>query len=487
MRMLSRFLTDRRGGFSPIFALILLPIAGAAGMAVDYGRAAATHDALQAAADATALAVINPRYSQAEVKAAAQSIFAAQLREKYGLTVDTEMEATLSPDGKSVTIAVVGSVKNSFMQVLGQPYTPVGVTSTGLRGLDNSLELALVLDNTGSMSTDNKLVTLKSSANLLIDTLTADPQAKVKIGVVPFSTYVNVGMNNRGASWLSGSQDYSTSNTTNSCTTPTTTCKTYATTNVQSCKKVNCTTVQSCTTNDGVKTCTPVQQCQNQCTVTGTTQTCTAWNYGPQVCTPKTTVTNYKWSGCVQSRNHPLNLSDDNSGTPYPALMNQTCGSPIVPLTTNKTTVKSAINAMGASGETYIPAGLVWGLNILSPGQPFTEGDAYDGQNRKPRKALVLMTDGVNTKSMTSTTNGTHNGSSTALANDYTSKLCTTVKSRNIEVYTIALMVTDATVQNLLQACATSASNFFNATDTAGLESAFKKIALSLQTPYLGN
>lgn len=109
------------------------------------------------------------------------------------------MDATIAPDGRSVTIAVLGSMKNSFMTVLGQPITPVGVQSAGLRGLDNSLELALVLDNTGSMLTDNKPVTLKFSANLLVDTLTADANAKVKIGVVPFSVYVKVGTGNRGS------------------------------------------------------------------------------------------------------------------------------------------------------------------------------------------------------------------------------------------------------------------------------------------------
>lgn len=80
--MLSRFLSDRRGGFSPIFSLNLLPIIGAAGIAVDYGRAVYTRDALQAAADATALAVIRPRYSRPEVKTVAKSFFDAQRREK---------------------------------------------------------------------------------------------------------------------------------------------------------------------------------------------------------------------------------------------------------------------------------------------------------------------------------------------------------------------------------------------------------------------
>jgi Flp pilus assembly protein TadG len=487
MRMFKRFLDDRRGGLTPAFAILLVPLLGVAGLAVDYGRAVYTKTALQAAADATALAVINPRYTTAQVKDAAKAIFEAELREKYNLEIPTSMEVTMAPDGKSVTVTVVGSVRNAFLQIIGKPATPVGVVSTGLRGLDNTLELALVLDNTGSMLADNKLPTLKSAATLLVDTLFADANAKVKIGVVPFSVYVNVGMGNRGAAWLSGSADYSTSSTTQSCTTPQTTCKTYTTTNVQSCVKVNCTTTQSCTTNDGVKTCKPVQSCQNQCTTTGTTQTCSVWNYGPQVCTPKTTTTNYKWSGCVQSRAYPLNLTDDTPTTAYPALMNQTCGSAIVPLTSSTATIKAAINGMTASGETYIPAGMVWGMNVLSPTAPFTEGDAFDGANRKPRKAIVLMTDGINTKSMTSTTVGTHTGTNTTQANDYTAKICVNAKAKNIEIYTIALMVNDAAVQTMLQACATSGENYFNATDTAALEAAFKKIALSLQTPYLGH
>ena len=101
---------------------------------------------------------------------------------------------------------------------------------------------------------------------------------------------------------------------------------------------------------------TTKQQCQQQCTTTGTKQVCSEWNKGPQQCTTKTTTTNYKWSGCVQSRPSPNHLTDDNTALPYAALMNQTCANPIVPLTDNKTIVKAAINALTATGETYIPA-----------------------------------------------------------------------------------------------------------------------------------
>jgi hypothetical protein len=38
----------------------------------------------------------------------------------------------------------------------------------------------------------------------------------------------------------------------------------------------------------------------------------------------------------------------------------------------------------------------------------------------------------------------------------------------------------------MLKSCASSGENYFNAADAASLEAAFKKIALALQTPYLG-
>lgn len=488
MTMFNRYRDDVSGAFAPLFALLLVPLIMIAGMAVDYGRVVYARSALQAVVDSTTLAVTSPKYpDQASVEIAAERIFTSQLREKYGLELPTQLDVELGDGGKSVTVRASSNVKSTLLAAVGFPYTSIGAHAKGMRGLDNSVEVALVLDTTNSMNVNNKLPTLKTSANLLVDILTEGGTDKVKFAVVPFANYVNVGLSNRGASWLSNSNDYSTTNTTTSCTTPTTTCKTWVTQNKQTCVNVNCVPKQNCTTNDGVQTCTTTQQCQQQCTVTGTQQVCSVWNYGPQVCTPKTTTTNFFWSGCVQSRPSPNHLTDGNTGVPYPALMlttkNSPCASPIVPLTNNKTVVKAAINALTAKDETYVPAGLIWGLNVLSPTLPFTEGAAYDPNNRKPRKALVLMTDGENTKSL----NGTmHNGNSTANANTATTTLCTNIRNQGIEIFTIAFMVTVPATQTMLKGCASNTENFFDATDAAALEAAFRKIAAQLQTPYLG-
>jgi hypothetical protein len=66
------------------------------------------------------------------------------------------------------------------------------------------LEIALVLDNTGSMNFGGKLDALKSSATGLVDTLLdkAPDSGDIRIALVPFAQYVNVGTAHQHASWI---------------------------------------------------------------------------------------------------------------------------------------------------------------------------------------------------------------------------------------------------------------------------------------------
>ena len=66
----------------------------------------------------------------------------------------------------------------------------------------------------------------------------------------------------------------------------------------------------------------------------------------------------------------------------------------ITPMTSTKSTVDTAIDALVAKGNTVIPAGLLWGWRVLSSTEPFTEGAAYNDE--KWVKAIVLLTDGDN-------------------------------------------------------------------------------------------
>ena len=101
------------------------------------------------------------------------------------------------------------------------------------------------------------------------------------------------------------------------------------------------------------------------------------------------------------------------------------------------------------------------------------------------------MTDGANSKLMRAS-NGAHDVSPTPYpdspavqANTYTAELCTNIKAKNIEVFTVAFNVTDPTIKSILSTCATDSSHYFDATDTGKLLTAFQNIGDSLRSLYI--
>ena len=75
----------------------------------------------------------------------------------------------------------------------------------------------------------------------------------------------------------------------------------------------------------------------------------------------------FAFFGCVGSPAYPKNVEDTDPTRRYPGLLEtgSSCGSEITPLTANHGQVISAIEKLSAVGETYIPAGMAWGLGIL--------------------------------------------------------------------------------------------------------------------------
>ena len=66
------------------------------------------------------------------------------------------------------------------------------------------LELALALDNTGSMSSANKMTELKKAAHSLARTLkkAAGKPGDVKVAIIPFDTTVNIGTSYKDQPWF---------------------------------------------------------------------------------------------------------------------------------------------------------------------------------------------------------------------------------------------------------------------------------------------
>jgi hypothetical protein len=157
--------------------------------------------------------------------------------------------------------------------------------------------------------------------------------------------------------------------------------------------------------------------------------------------------------------------------------------------------VTSAIEELQPDGSTVIPAGLLWGWRVLSPGEPFTEGAAYDEEKRV--KAIVLLTDGEN--DIAGGSNGWnhslynafgyaengHLGSTSgynaeATLNAKTAQVCTAIKAKDIRIYTIGFQVSDSTTQNLLKNCATEPDMYYNSPSNSQLAVIFKDIAQGL-------
>jgi hypothetical protein len=78
-------------------------------------------------------------------------------------------------------------------------------STTTVTRQDRAMELALVMDNTGSMSQNNKMSSMQSAATSLLDILfgTSDTANLLNVAVVPFVTMVNVGSSY--TSWIQAS------------------------------------------------------------------------------------------------------------------------------------------------------------------------------------------------------------------------------------------------------------------------------------------
>lgn len=478
LQLARRFRKNESGATITIFAFSAVGLICLAGVVVDYGRLTKAHASLQAATDSAALAAARlPSKDPTAMRTAANNFFVANTIGIDGHNIQITNFTFASTTG-TVSIETSGVLDTSLMSLAGFKTMGFSARSAAVKEVTGTVEMALVLDNTWSMSdsaggSDSKITVLKAAAKSLVSTVLNEGGANVKIGIVPFADYVNVGTANRDASWISVPADYSTTST-------------------RTCTKKNtkdvCTkgTPATCTrTVDGVREtydCTP-QTCKT--TTVPEYETCSGGG-----------TTNYRWFGCVYTRNSGSTLLLPDQGTAvYKGIQqtSQTCLNPIVPLTNNKTTLTSAIdglivNSGGYKPATYIPDGMVWGVNVLSNAAPFSEGAAYDAANKLPRKALVLMTDGANTR-VFNNAKGDHSDLSTNAAtkatqvtkvNSDTVRVCTEAKARKIEVFTVAFAVTDVAAKTMLQDCASDPAHYYDATDAAALASAFQAIGQSL-------
>lgn len=221
--MIRRFLQDIRANYALATIIAALPIMGGLAFAIDYAEMQrekqAMMNALDAAGIATARQVVSGA-SDAELVAYANDFFTANLGPVN--PADTTLDVTLpSTDNGGGTLELAAALNYHphfypvFAALLNNGNgTAIRVDAKTRVRLKNTLEVALVLDNSGSMnyygggSSQKRIDLLKTAANELVQTL-ADEADKIKqvnkpvqFGLVPFAASVNVGPQHAGAAWM---------------------------------------------------------------------------------------------------------------------------------------------------------------------------------------------------------------------------------------------------------------------------------------------
>lgn len=468
---LSAFARSVRGNIAIISAICAVPVALAVGVAVDLSHQNSVREHTQDSLDAAILAAASSTAeSQGDIERIIRDYLNANLAE---IDLEDDYELIVEVDERRIDATIEGLTPTFFAGVVGQSRLPVNVNAAAVRGGGQVVELVLVVDNTWSMSADagdglTRIMALKQAARALVDGIMIEG-AEVRVGLVPYADYVNVGMQNRNASWLNVEREYST------------------------------TTAPTCTIISTRRTCTGGVRGVRTVLVDGVPTPQTYWVV-PQTCqdvpiTPYESCNNgrtttYSWYGCVLSRNvGMLRRTDDQMTIRYtgPVQTSQTCLNPIVPLTNNRSSINSAIDGLiinigSYRPETYIPSGLIWGVNVLTPSAPFTEGAEYSDD---VRKIIVLMTDGANTLNYRAR-DGRHVAAANSISADTDSRaICDLARGRGIQVYTVGLAVPSGPPRDLMRYCATTEANAFDASDASELVQAFRGIARSINAVRL--
>jgi Flp pilus assembly protein TadG len=204
MNVLKRFRRNDEAAVGIIFGLALVPMMGLTGVAVDYSRSAAVRNELQVAADATSLTLAKQSIAEtaAQYNTRAQQVFNANWQGRFGASLQS---LTVTKGTDKFKVDATARVNYAVMSIFGVTSGDVAASATSGWGL-TKIEIALVLDNTGSMGWSNKMQELKKAlcgdqtcGNLnptsgfvkkMKDAAVLNNQ--IRVSLVPFDTSVRV-------------------------------------------------------------------------------------------------------------------------------------------------------------------------------------------------------------------------------------------------------------------------------------------------------
>ncbi|MGO4194349.1 pilus assembly protein TadG-related protein [Rhizobium sp. YAF28] len=161
----SAFLSDRSGNFGIMTALLMVPLVGSAGLALDYAHALSLRTQLYAAADAAAVGAVSEKSDAVAAamtmkgngtisvaKTDARSIFFSQMSgELTSVPVELSIDVTKTANKINSFVSFSASVPTTFMHVLGQDSITISGTATAEYQTASFMDFYILLDNTPSM------------------------------------------------------------------------------------------------------------------------------------------------------------------------------------------------------------------------------------------------------------------------------------------------------------------------------------------------
>lgn len=519
---MNSFFTREEGNFGILSGILIPVLFGAAALAVDYTNLSNAKAELQDYVDAAVLAVSNRRDEGAEKTEIFKKFLESELsaNEDYTLVAQSLKQVNgvdfLRTDA-TATVEVPLYFMGRFM-----PNKVSVAASTTLSTL--SIEIAVALDNTGSMGSGG-IKALKDASHALIDTLEEvdTSQQSLKVGLVPFVTSVNVKGEGFNSSWIdeNGQSLYNG--------------WTFLTDDQRSTRKSKGNNAKDFGSNgyphhfnlfDWSETtwkgCVEARPAPYNIDLTAPDSSNPNTLFVPYFAPDEpgnplskggnsSSAFNNSWLKDVVGGSHEKKQrSTDKYKTQKPVVSNfrdttgpltlgpnRACPTPIVPLTETLSKVRKGIDALqywNGSG-TNIAEGVAWGWRLLSPAEPYAQALPF---GTSARKILVVMTDGANVSFGASNTinksdygsygflsdaripSATTKSTAEAYLNDSVEKMCVDINKLGVEIYTIIYKTTASNVVSLFSNCASRPGNFFMAKDVVALKEAFASIGQSV-------
>nr|WP_321980629.1 TadE/TadG family type IV pilus assembly protein [uncultured Cohaesibacter sp.] len=498
------FRRDQSGAIAIIFVLSLLPIIMMLGAAIDYARAALARSEAQDALDAATLAAVKQvgTMDEEEITDLISAYLSANGPKDSNITIEA-VDIEESPT--SLQVWASGSTQMTLMQFANIDNIDFTITSKSVAG-NKTLEVVMVLDNSGSMGSSagskTRIQALRDAATELVELLDEKKQDddSLSFGLVPFTQMVRLTADLDGEDWKEVPWiDHDGVSSINSDNLP-----------PKSNRLDLFATLTDPYTHKAVEWAGCVEARPPPLDIKDTTPSSSNPDsyfvpfFHPDRREPNNNRVSTRYSDYYLPRDDWAKNETYAERQAYGYYFEQTIRKSsygpnywcdmqrIVPLTNDTSTIKTQINSMVANGATNIHMGTIWGLRLLSPQAPYTQGRAYDDEENI--KALIIMTDGNNTyysnyyHAYGWSDDGRISGSSSIVneMNTRTSEACEAAKdaasdsSQQIKIFTIYFGSPSSSTTKMLKGCASKDEWYKSVSNATELSEVFQNIASEL-------